>query len=73
MRPTSVGGGSQRMLPPLQPLVPRAVQEHQTGRAANNIKIVQPCGCLGPQLSLQGRVAFSVTKIDDDGWDYALG
>ena len=33
VRPTSVGGGSRRMLPPRQSLVPRAVLEHQTGRA----------------------------------------
>ena len=33
VRPTSVGGGSWRVLPPHQSLIPRAVQQHQTGRA----------------------------------------
>ena len=33
VRPASVGGGSRRVLPPLQPLASRAVREHQTGRA----------------------------------------
>ena len=53
MRPTSVGGGSRRMLPPRQSLVPGAVLEHQTGRA----------GYASKYSSERERVAFSVAIL----------
>ena len=50
------------MLPPRQPLVPGAVLEHKTGRAAYNEES-RVVNWLGPR---GGRVALSADELNDE-------